>query len=427
MKRLVFATFLLTAVFLQAQVRLKHGNIELKLDKDGFFSSIKVYGKELLHERRLYPVITAYMEGLEVFPAKVELRHDTLCCQMEDKAWVRITIDSSMWEVVECPDYYTALAIGPMGFKESGLTSFAPSIVPLSPKVIAGAPAEALELVRKRYQVGAADSLLFHSASIAGDGFRLQQYNIGNWNGRNGRPEVRPVQGCRAAWVDIMPGSEGAIVGARWKMIAGIMSVDPPECSGSRYRVSCCHLPDTSRFVSPIPSEHLLRQLQFMMVDSVGPSDTVLRVITGLGSCFPNPMTRHIIKVGQELISYQSADDDEGLVTLHGCERGALGTQASSHKAYDVGQRLWTAADGSLMADRTLLDTLADQIVDKVNKQKISVLHLDDLNDLDYIGHSDYEAARFVERCHQGFDHPVVVEGRTTSAYLHLNGLVGQR
>lgn len=209
-------------------------------------------------------------------------------------------------------------------------------------------------------------------------------------------------------------------------MIVGILTMDPPERNGVRYRVSCCHLSDTSHFLSPIPSEHLLRQLQFMMVDSVGPDDTVLRVITGLGSCFPDSMPRNIIKVGEELITYQSAEDDEGLITLRGCKRGALGTQAASHKSYEIGQRLWTAADGSLMADRVLLDVLADQIIHKVNKQKIAVLQLDDLNDLDYIGHSDFEASRFVERCLRGFGHPVLIEGRTTSAYLQLNGLVGQ-
>lgn len=500
MKRTVLIFMLLSVFFVQAQqVRMKAGLLNLSLDEMGFYSSLRVAGEDMLHEKHRFPFLVAYDRGM-VYPQSVKMDGNVLEFVMEDQSLVRLHVvntDSSLsFEVFTCPTHYSLLMFGPLGVSMDDVVDPAGcllrkgkrwlSVRSHSMSTLAGTPAEALSEARSRYGMSQSNLSLLHSAVADGDGFKLIQFYAANWQGRYGLAEARPVRDCRMAWVDVVSGDEGSILGAKIEIVGGdnskarcqakepnrqgvvasfdsmsldsivylckeqgarfLVHPDPFETQGHYQwkktlaigdkefyqlvrraesqgvsvgvRISGNHLSINDEYVSPIPSEHLLRQLQFSLYNDLSAEDTAIRLVIGEGSCMTNLRQLNVVRIGEELITFDWVEQDIYTLVLHGCVRGALGSHAVPHKRVELGSRLWSLGDSTLLADRYLQDRIADCIVELVNDTGIKVVWFDSLEDFDYIGHSDYEAARFVRRCAEGFDHEVLLLGKMTNQYL---------
>lgn len=460
MKRVCFVVFLVLSFCVFGQrIRMVGGPVDVTLDATGFFHSVKMEGAEVLTKAGLYPMLMGYSWQL-VLPAKVAQHGDTLLFVMDDGGKVELQKTSAKgglsFEVLSCPDEYKSLIFGPMNCRsaKAGL-----AFVPNNCKMQTGLPRLAKDAVFGQF---------FHDSMLLDNA--LQCYVL-NLQGRGGMPWAGPVRNCRAAWIDPVPGAEGAIVGAKMTMGVRPSQATKParivaEFNGGNIdslilvckqqhvkylvhpnafrslghyqwradlakddaemrslvayaaskgvhlgvRIWANHVSVNDAYVTPLPSAHLLRQLQFQLISPAEASDSMLVLLTGLNSCFVNDMPCNLVRVDDEIIVYDSIIDDEGLVHLMGCRRGALGTTAAFHKSGSLGARLWTLDSATLMADAQLLSAIADRIVDMVNATGMQMILFDDMEDMDYLGHGGYGAQRWMERCVAGFDHPVIAE-----------------
>lgn len=470
--RLLLLIFVLSsAAAWGQQVRLLSSKVKVDLDNQGFFSSIKVGEEDVLQDKRYFPLLTAHTYQA-VYPASVARHGNTLECVMDDGGQVLLGIteaDGISLVVLKCPAEYKFLSFGPVGLirNKSHLLDVAPQNI----KTQFGLPLLMMDEARKRYFLHASNDMLRNDRYSEGE-FTLLMAHAANMLGSNGMAYAGPVVDCRMAWIDQVAGLDGAIEGAKvsfhqheqshqqdWSEYV-IDKVDAKDFEGFIARHPCKvfihddafesyghyvlkdnlaagdealkslvasaakrgvkfgvriagnHISSNDAYVTPKPSQHLLRQLQFVLLESADSAAATLQVLTGRGSCFSTDMpSKNLIKLGNELIAYQQIDEYDEVIFLDGCSRGALGTQASAHKANDLGVRYWVCPNGHLMADCQLQDSIADRIVDMVNHTGMEVLLLDNLQDFSYTGHADYDAARFIRRIKAGFNHPVELVG----------------
>jgi len=159
-------------------------------------------------------------------------------------------------------------------------------------------------------------------------------------------------------------------------------------------------------YVTPVPSDHLLKQTILKLTSAIDESQTELTI--GRSTCFSQPLTLNAMQIGKELITYGKMEEKGDVFILHDCKRGAFGTTASKHDASEPLYKLWDYPYRTLFPDLKLQDSFADRLVEIFNKTGLSQTSFDGLEGCMYTGQDDYATARFVMRCYNGWNHNVL-------------------
>ena len=159
-------------------------------------------------------------------------------------------------------------------------------------------------------------------------------------------------------------------------------------------------------YVTPVPSEHLLKQGQLYLIEDIDESQTELLIKKS--HYFDTPLTLNALQCENELISFGSFEEKDGNYLLKNCRRGEFETTAAAHKKEAALYKLWDYPYNTLFPDLELQDEFSDRIVEMFNKTGLSQISFDGLEGCDYTGHDEYAHTRFAVRCFDGWDHTVI-------------------
>lgn len=159
-------------------------------------------------------------------------------------------------------------------------------------------------------------------------------------------------------------------------------------------------------YVTPVPSEHLLKQGQLYLIEDI--DETQTDILIKKSHYFDAPLTLNALQCENELISFGSFEETDGCYLLKNCRRGEFETTASAHKKEAALYKLWDYPYNTLFPDLELQDAFSDRIVELFNKTGLSQISFDGLEGCDYTGHDEYAHTRFSIRCYNGWDHTVI-------------------
>lgn len=159
-------------------------------------------------------------------------------------------------------------------------------------------------------------------------------------------------------------------------------------------------------YVTPVPSEHLLKQGILEMTSALDASQTTIGIKKS--KLFALPMTLNAIMIDQELITYGEVKEEGDMLTLSNCKRGAFGTTATAHTQKTPLYKLWDYPYKTLFPDLELQDKYVERLIDMFNKTGLKQVSFDGLEGCMYTGQDDYAPARFVEQFYKGVKHNVL-------------------
>lgn len=159
-------------------------------------------------------------------------------------------------------------------------------------------------------------------------------------------------------------------------------------------------------YVTPVPSEHLLKQCKLTLTKDISENDT--EIDFELSEFFKYPLSLNTVQIGSELIRWSKSEEADGVTRLTGCERGAFKTSASSHSADEKAYRLWDYPYNTFFPDIELQDEFADRIAELYNKTGLAQISFDGLEGCTYTGHGQYAVNRFVDRIWNKWNHNVL-------------------
>ena len=169
-------------------------------------------------------------------------------------------------------------------------------------------------------------------------------------------------------------------------------------------------------FVTPVPSEHLLKMCSVDLVEEIDEKTTEICIT--MADQFRHPLTLNTVQIGNELIRYGEYIEKDGSALLSSCERGAYGTSATGHCANTAVYRLWDYPYSTLFPDIILQDEFSRNISRLFNECNLKQISFDGLEGCSYTGHDTYATTRFVYNCWKGFDHNVINDA---SRLQHFN------
>jgi len=159
-------------------------------------------------------------------------------------------------------------------------------------------------------------------------------------------------------------------------------------------------------YVTPVPSEHLLKQGQLYLIEDI--DETQTDILIQKSHYFDTPLTLNAMQCENELISFGSFEEKDGCYLLKNCRRGEFETVKSSHKKEAPLYKLWDYPYNTLFPDLELQDEFSDRIIELFNKTGLSQISFDGLEGCDYTGQDEYAHTRFSVRCFNGWDHTVI-------------------
>ncbi|MBE6896206.1 MAG: hypothetical protein E7477_03805 [Ruminococcaceae bacterium] len=175
-------------------------------------------------------------------------------------------------------------------------------------------------------------------------------------------------------------------------------------------------------YVTPVPSEHLLKMCAVKLVNGIDASQT--EIVIEKAEQFKHPLTLNTVQIGNELITYSEYKDDGENAVLTSCVRGAFGTTASEHNALDTLYRLWDYPYRTLFPDIILQDEFCKNLAKVFNECDLKQISYDGLEGCSYTGHDTYATTRFVYNCWNGYDHNVINDA---SRLQHFNWHIHSR
>lgn len=168
-------------------------------------------------------------------------------------------------------------------------------------------------------------------------------------------------------------------------------------------------------YVTPIPSQHLLKQAKLSLIQDISERDTLIRIINN--HYFEFPLTLNTLQIGDELITFRQQEVSGNDMILKGCARGAFGTTASHHSKDETLYKLWDYPYKTLFPDIELQDSLADRLGELFNRCQLRQISFDGLEGCSYTGHDEYAISRFVSRCYKNWKNPVINDASRLGHY----------
>ena len=212
-------------------VNLKTRSTQIGIDNNGYFSSIQIEGKDILHTGK-YPLVTACIDNKLVTPTKLTSSGNQLKLTMSDGGTISLKHKESevciTLEVANIPEKYEVLLFGPLavninemvgdvvGVAQGNGVAF--GIQALNIKTNAGIPDEYGKLVTETYGYSGKSAEL-SVASIPA--YKLAAADISDGTvfhfsaRRRNKQEYRQVQGLNNSLVLPVEGADGLIKGAK--------------------------------------------------------------------------------------------------------------------------------------------------------------------------------------------------------------------
>lgn len=520
----IVVILLLLALRVGAQeVSWKTRSTRMAVDAGGYYSSIQVEGKEILHAGK-YPLITACSGNQLIMPQKLEAKGELLKIKMQDGETVTLKQKESdvciTLEVIDLPQKYEAILFGPLqvtiheivgdviGVAQGDGVAF--GIQSLNMKTNAGIPQEYAGRVKETYRytgkqaelsVGSIADVRLAAADNA-DG-TLFQFSCR----RRNQEEYREVNQIKQALTLPVEGEDGRIKGAKialfgarqadalarigeieieqglphpmfdgeWgktaqaamqsylisdfsednldfvldkAQIAGFKYVyhsgpfldwghfnwDPSFTKGgdegvrkmadkakARGIAMGAHtltnfLTTNDAYVSPVPSDHLLKQGQLTLTSDLNREQTEITVKKS--DLFSQPLTLNTLQIGKELITFSSTEERGEERVLKNCTRGAFKTVAAAHSLKEPVYKLWDYPYKTLFPDLTLQDAFADRLAELYNTTGLRQISFDGLEGCAYTGQDTYATARFVTRFYNQLNQNVLNDASRLEHYL---------
>jgi len=119
-------------------------------------------------------------------------------------------------------------------------------------------------------------------------------------------------------------------------------------------------------YVTPVPSEHLLKQGKLVLAEPLDAVQTDIRIRKS--ELFAVPLTLNGLQIGKELISFGKVEEQGEYMLLKNCRRGAWGTTAAAHGQDEPLYKLWDYPYRTFFPDLELQDAYADRIAELLNK-----------------------------------------------------------
>lgn len=504
-------------------VNLKNQTTQIEVNNEGYFSSIQVEGKDILHAGK-YPLITVCLENKLVTPTKMTANGNLLKLTMSDGGLITLKQKVSdvciTLEVVNAPDKYEVLLFGPLavtihevvgdvvGVAQGDGLAF--GIQALNIKTNAGIPDEYGELVTGTYGYTGKQAEL-SVASIPS--YKLAATDISDGTAfhfsarRRNKQEYRKVQQVAQSLTLPVEGEDGLIKGAKIaffgckntdalarigeiEMEQGLphplfdgewgktsraamrsylisdfseenfdMVLDKARLAGFTYVYHSGPFLDWGHFnwdpsftkggdegvkkmvdkaqaqgigvgvhtlsnfmttndayVTPVPSEHLLKQGVLTLTSDLNKEQT--EIIIRKSDLFAVPLSLNAMQIEKELITFGSMEDKGDTYLLKDCKRGAYGTTASAHPQKTPLYKLWDYPYRTLFPDLTLQDTFADRLAELMNKTGLRQISFDGLEGCSYTGQDEYANSRFVTRFYNEMNHNVLNDASRLSHNL---------
>lgn len=169
-------------------------------------------------------------------------------------------------------------------------------------------------------------------------------------------------------------------------------------------------------YVTPVPSEHLLKQGTLVLLSDLKKEQT--DILVKKSSLFSVPLTLNTLQIGTELITYGSTEEKEDGILLKNCVRGAFGTEAATHASKEPFYKLWDYPYKTLFPDLSLQDKFADRLAEVFNKTGLRQISFDGLEGCSYTGQDTYATARFVTRFYNQLNQNVLNDASRLEHYL---------
>lgn len=482
-------------------VELKTASTVIVINEKGFYTSVKVEGKEIIGTGA-YPMISAVKDGQIVLPAALKISGSKFLLTMEDNQVIELLVRQQQqaitYEVSKISSIYKAIVFGPVkvtlhevvgevvGVAQGGGIAFA--MQALNIKTNGGIPQEYAAGYGSRFSYAGSNTDLsvsstpyYHFAlADTKDGavFQLSARN-------RSEQEYRKVNQVEKALVLPVTGAAGTIAGARIALFgdqrsrilgrigkvetaeglphpliegewgkesrgamrsylitnfsedeldfvldktqrAGFRTVYHPDPfknwghfewnpsltkggdagmktlaeraakKGIKIGVHTLSnfLTTGDAYVTPVPSNKLLKQGQLSLTAGIDDAQTTVEVAAS--DLFNVPLTLNTLQIGNELITFGKAEKNGDRVTLTGCTRGAFGTQKARHEKSEPLYKLWDYPYRTLFPDLELQDEFSHRLADLFNKTGIKQISFDGLEGCMYTGQDYYATARFV-------------------------------
>lgn len=146
-------------------------------------------------------------------------------------------------------------------------------------------------------------------------------------------------------------------------------------------------------YVSPMPHPHLAKLGESLLASSLSEEDTAIPVKEPW--IFERVTSLQTIQIGDELIRYQTVEDNK----LIGCQRGVEGTKVAAHESGATVYLLWDHPYRVFLPNIVLQDDYSQRIGDLMRSTGISQISFDGIEGCEATGEDAYGINRFALSC----------------------------
>jgi len=158
-------------------------------------------------------------------------------------------------------------------------------------------------------------------------------------------------------------------------------------------------IPTDSPLVSPLPSEHLLRQGLLHLQLPLDDNQTEFAVYHS--ELFDQPAHINVLQIDDELVVYRSTEKTGDIHLFYGCIRGAFGTKRTAHDKNAIVYKLWDTPERTLLPDFELQNRMALSEAKKLAKTDYPLLIFNDLKSYAYNDQGDTAIGHFLDTMHK--------------------------
>ena len=154
-------------------------------------------------------------------------------------------------------------------------------------------------------------------------------------------------------------------------------------------------VPTKSKWVSPKPSKHLLKQGVLQLQLPIDERQTEFAVLHS--ELFAQPATINVLQIDDELVTYRTTEVSGDIHLFYHCTRGAFGTKAVAHSKNARVYKLWDTPERTLLPDFELQNQMAQAAAKEYAKTDFDLLIFNDLKSYAYNEYGDEAIRHFLD------------------------------
>lgn len=158
-------------------------------------------------------------------------------------------------------------------------------------------------------------------------------------------------------------------------------------------------IPTDSKYVTPKPSKHLLRQgilhLQLPL------DETQNEFAVYHSELFDLPSNINVLQIDNELITYGTTEKTGSINLFYNCVRGAFGTKKAAHSKDATVYKLWDTPERTLLPDFELQDLIIQAQAKRLAETTYELLIFNDLKSYGYCEQGDTAIGHLLDTMHK--------------------------